>query len=674
MSTLNWAILGTGMIAKKLAAAINASTTSTLVAVGSRSQASADAFAKEFSIPKAYASYEAAVTDPQVQAVYISFPNDLHVPWTARCAEAGKHILCEKPYSLNFAQAMYGVEAARRAGVLLVEAFMYRFHPQTHKLVELLRNKTIGDVRVIHADFSYNAGEDWHENIRMINPMGGGGIMDVGCYPMSICRLIAGVATGKELAEPLEIKGFAKIGQRSRCDEWATATVRFPGDILANLSCGMRVGGPQNAVEILGNKGSIIIKNPWKPDGKTDKLIVNVNGLPPQELIISANAPLYTVQVDEFAKAVAAGQKQVKFPAMSLNDTFGNMKALDLWRKSVGMAFDTEKPEGMPLTALGKKLAKSPKAIMKYSRIPGLNKDISRIVMGSMIYGPDDHPFTFSMLDYFFEVGGNTIDLAHVYGGGNSEKAVGQWVRTRGIREQVVILDKGAHPPNCFPDKATLQIKESLERLGLDYIDIYCLHRDNLDIPVKEWVDVLNENVKAGRIRIFGGSNWTTARLEEANVYAAANNKQRFSCSSPNFSLALWNAPTWDGCLTASDPVSRAWYSKHQMPLFSWSSQAMGFFSGRIKPEDANHPDYWTRLGVQTWWNEANQKKLERARELAAKKGVDGVQIAMAYVLNQPFLTFALIGPRTIEETRTSLLGIDLTLTPDEVKWLNMEA
>src|SRR3954462_8977831 len=121
MSKLNWAILGTGMIAKKLAAAINVSTTSQLVAVGSRSQASADAFAQEFSVPKAYASYEAAVNDPNVHAVYISFPNDLHVPWTVRCAEAGKHVLCEKPYSLNFAQAMHGMEAARKAGILLVE-------------------------------------------------------------------------------------------------------------------------------------------------------------------------------------------------------------------------------------------------------------------------------------------------------------------------------------------------------------------------------------------------------------------------------------------------------------------------------------------------------------------------------------------------------------------------
>jgi aryl-alcohol dehydrogenase-like predicted oxidoreductase len=403
-------------------------------------------------------------------------------------------------------------------------------------------------------------------------------------------------------------------------------------------------------------------------------MIINVNGQPQQEFIATGDALLYTLQVDEFARAVAAGQKQVKFPAMSWNDTYGNMKALDMWRRSVGMTFDTEKPEGMPLTASGKKPAKSPRAPMKYSRIPGLNKDISRIVMGSMIFSPDDHPFTFSMLDYFFEVGGNTIDLAHVYGGGNSEKAVGQWVRTRGNREEVVILDKGAHPPNCTPDKARAQITESLQRLGLDYIDIYCLHRDNLDVPVKEWVDALNDEVKAGRIRIFGGSNWTTARLEEANTYAVANNKMKFACSSPNFSLALWNKPTWDGCLTASDKVSRDWYAKNQMPLFSWSSQAMGFFSGRVKKEDIHHPDGWARLAVETWWNESNQKKLERARELGAKKGVDGVQIAMAYVLSQPFLTFALIGPRTIEETRTSMLGLDLKLSADEVKWLNLES
>jgi aryl-alcohol dehydrogenase-like predicted oxidoreductase len=216
-------------------------------------------------------------------------------------------------------------------------------------------------------------------------------------------------------------------------------------------------------------------------------------------------------------------------------------------------------------------------------------------------------------------------------------------------------------------------VQESLSRLGADYIDIYCLHRDNPDVPLGEWVDVLDENRRAGRIRVFGGSNWSTQRIEQANEYARAKGIAGFGISSPNFSLARWNQPMWSGCVTASDADSRAWYTAHQLPVFAWSSQASGFFAGRLRPELKDSPDWYTRDAVRTWVNEDNLRRLDRARELAERKGVDAVQIAMAYVLTQPFPTFALIGPRSIEETRTSLLGLSVELTPEEVRWLEGE-
>lgn len=676
---IGWGILGTGRIAKKLAAAVNASSTGVLVAVGSRNKESADKFGDEFKVPGRYGDYDGVLKDPKVQAVYISLPNHLHAYWTIRCAEAGKHVLCEKPVGMNYPEAMTMAEHCRRHGVFFMEAFMYRCHPQTAKVQQLVKDKVIGDVRVIQANFSYNGGERW-EDIRMVNAMGGGGIMDVGCYTASFTRLIAGAALGKDFSDPIEVKGNAVIGEKSKVDEWATASVRFPGpsgpasDILATLTCGMRVG-IDNSVRIFGSTGSILVSNPWFPGEKDNKIVVHKAGQSEPEVItVDGGAGLYTIEVDTVARAIAGKRQQAASPCMSWEDTISNMRLLDQWRKSVGLAWDTETAEAMQTRVTGRPLAPLPDADMPKLKIPGLNKPISRVVMGSMIYGPQDLPLTFHMLDYFVEVGGNCIDTAYIYGGGGSEQAIGKWLKARNNREQIVILGKGGHTPHCNPEAIRSQVDESLKRLEVDHIDIYVLHRDNLDLPVGELVDVLYEAHKAGKIGVYGGSNWTTARLDAANEYARKKGIPGFGASSPNLSLAKWNGTPWAGCITASDAESRAWHTKTQMPLFSWSSQAGGLFAGRLKAEDKFHPDWFVRGNVNTWMNDDNMRRLERARELGARKGVTATQIAMAYVINQPFPTFALIGPRTIEEARTSIMGVNLKLTSEELRWLNLEA
>ncbi|MCX5660914.1 MAG: aldo/keto reductase [Planctomycetota bacterium] len=675
MSTqkIGWGILGTGRIAKTLAKAVQASSTGELMAVGSRTQPAAEAFAAEFKIPRAYGSYEAVLKDPTVKAVYISLPNHLHAEWTIRCAEAGKAILCEKPLGMNFPESMAMIEACRAAGVFMMEAFMYRCHPQTAKLAELIRSKAIGEVRLIQSAFSYNIGEAW-ENIRMLNSAGGGGIMDVGCYTTSMARLVAGNAIGQDFADPIEIKAVGHIGERSRIDEWSTASVKFPNDILASLSCGTLMNGDRT-LRIWGSKGNIAVPNPWFPGEKDNQIIVQKDGdTTPEVIKVDAPAALYTVEVDTVAAAVHGNKPQAPAPCMTWADSISNMKMLDAWRRQIGLGFDAEAVEGMKATASGRPLAAKAGHKMPFAKIEGVSKPVSRVVMGSMIYGLGEMPLTFHMIDWFFENGGNCIDLAYVYGGGQSEKAVGQWVKARGNREQAVILTKGAHTPQCDPVNLTKQLHESLERLQMSYVDLYCMHRDNPEIPVGEFVDVLNEHKKAGLIRAFGGSNWSTQRIEEANAYAKAKGLTGFTLSSPNFSLATWNGPMWGGCITASDADSRAWYTKHQVPIFAWSSQAGGFFTGKLTaPGAASHPDWYVRDSIKTWVNETNTKKLARANELAAKKNTTATQIAMAYVLAQPFPTFALIGPRTIEETRTSMLGLEIKLTADECKYLNLE-
>lgn len=307
---------------------------------------------------------------------------------------------------------------------------------------------------------------------------------------------------------------------------------------------------------------------------------------------------------------------------------------------------------------------------MKKIKIAGLNKLCSQITIGSVMFTPENMKLTNDLLDAFVEAGGNTIDTAHVYNQGASEKAIGLWLKERGNRNDIVILDKGAHHdskgPRVAPEHIKRDLYESLERLQVDYIDIYMLHRDDPNIPVNVIVDALNEHKREGLIGVLGVSNWTISRMEEANKYAAENGLAGFVVNSPNLSLAKPNEPRWPGCVSA-DEEGLQWHEKHQFPLFSWSSQAGGFFSGRYSPEQTDDPEM-----VRVYYHEDNWKRYRRAVQLANEKRVEPIQIALAYVLNQPFPTSAIIGPMSKEELHSSLKAFNIKLTPDEIKWLDL--
>jgi len=303
---------------------------------------------------------------------------------------------------------------------------------------------------------------------------------------------------------------------------------------------------------------------------------------------------------------------------------------------------------------------------MKYGRIPGVNLPISRLIMGA------NRQTTYeggsALYEDFFERGGTTFDTAYVYGGGLCEQVLGRWIANRDVREKVVILDKGAHTPFCTPGDLTAQLTESLDRLRTDYVDIYMMHRDNPDVPVGEFIDVLNEHRRAGRMRAFGASNWSIPRIEEANAYARARGLTGFAAVSNNLALARMVVAPWPGCLSASDAESRAWLRRTQTPLMAWSSLGRGFFSRPNVPADRSDPEL-----VNSWYSEDNFRRLDRARDLARRRSVRPVQIALAYVLCQPFPVFALIGPKTIEQTRLSVEALEIELSPEELAWLNLE-
>jgi len=661
-SRVAWGIIGTGGIAHTFARGLAKSRTGKLAAVGSRTQASADAFAKEFELERAHGTYEALLADPQVQAVYISTPHPSHAEWCIKAARAKKHILCEKPLTLNHAEAMVVAEAAREHGVFLMEAFMYRCHPQTAKLVELIRSGAIGQVGVIQATFSFHAGFN-AEGRLFKNELGGGGILDVGCYTTSITRLIAGAAQGKPFAEPLRLSGFARLHPETKTDLYAVASAEFPGGILAQLASGTTLN-QETGVRVFGSEGSLRLPTPFvmARDGGSTTIFLTRNGAKTEEIVIKTDDYLYALEADAVGDALARGQ--LESPHMTVADTLGNMAALDQWRSSARLVYESEKPTFAFPTVSRDPLRKRADAPMTYGALPGIDLPVSRLVFGC------DNQMTIAhaaaMFDDFVERGGNAFDTAYVYCAGLQEQLLGHWIARRGNRSEVVVTVKGAHTPFCTPEFLDSQFRESLDRLQTGYADIYLMHRDNPQIPVGEFVDVLNEHHRAGRIKVFGGSNWTLERLQEANAYAEKKGLQKFTCVSNNFSLARMVSPVWDGCISAKEPEFRQWLADSGTALLAWSSQARGFFTERAHPgrrEDAEL--------VRCWYSDDNFQRRERAIELARRKGVEPINIALAYVLCQPFPTFALIGPRVLSETVSSLRGLPVRLTPEELRWLD---
>ena len=302
---------------------------------------------------------------------------------------------------------------------------------------------------------------------------------------------------------------------------------------------------------------------------------------------------------------------------------------------------------------------------MKFGRIPGIEAPVSRLVMGAI----ESLTPAQAVFDDFFEAGGNCFDTAWIYGSdGACEKTLGHWISSRSIRRQVILLDKGAHTPFCTPKDLTAQLMQSLERLETDYVDIYMMHRDNPEVPVGEFVDVMEEHRRAGRMRVFGGSNWSLERVEAANEYARSRGLAGFAAVSNNFSLARMVEAPVSGCLASSDARSREWFRRTQTALMAWSSQARGFFAGAASPEKRSDPEF-----ARCWHSEDNFLRLARAKELAAKRGVQPITIALAYVLCQPFPIFAVIGSRSLEHTRVALQALEVQLAPEDLAHLNLE-
>jgi xylose dehydrogenase (NAD/NADP) len=250
-AAVKWGIISTAHINRKLIPGAKASPKVDLVAVASRDQARADAYAREWEIERAYGSYEALLVDPEIEAVYISLPNTMHCEWSVRALEAGKHVLCEKPLSRHTDDVEAAFDAAERAGRLLSEAFMYRHNPQTKKVRAFVDEGAIGELRLVRSAFSYTLYDE--DNIRLRTDVEGGSLMDVGCYCVSGSRLFGG--------EPEAAYGQAWFGP-SGTDWVFGGTLRFPGDVVALFDCGTAMP-ERDELEAIGSEGSLFLDDPW---------------------------------------------------------------------------------------------------------------------------------------------------------------------------------------------------------------------------------------------------------------------------------------------------------------------------------------------------------------------------------------------------------------------------
>jgi predicted dehydrogenase len=307
---LNWGLLSTAKINRALIKPLRASKRTRLLGVASRNQTSADAYAREWSIPRAYGSYEAMLADPEIDVVYNSLPNHLHAEWTVKALRAGKHVLCEKPLALTLDEVDSIISASKETGKIATEAFMYRHHAQTLKVKELVDRGLIGQIQLIKGAFTFMLTRQG--NYRFIKEYGGGSLWDVGCYPISFARMIVG-------EEPVEVFGW-QIPGAGGSDESFYGQMRFGNGVHMQFDCGFK-SHFRSYVEIIGTEGVINIPAPFKPGRKNEIYITR--GEKQEKMKISGNE-LYADEVDDICDAVLYGQK----PRILLLDSRGNVAAI----------------------------------------------------------------------------------------------------------------------------------------------------------------------------------------------------------------------------------------------------------------------------------------------------------------------------------------------------------
>ncbi|MDB3951901.1 aldo/keto reductase [Gammaproteobacteria bacterium] len=667
MSKIKWGIIGNGSIANAFAHSIKYCDHSNLISVYGRNEATLRQFSKKFNI-QAHSDINSLLSSNDIDAVYIATPHNSHFDYVFQAIKNKKHILCEKPITINHIESMVLFGLAKDAEIFLMEAYMYRTHPQTLNILNSL--KIIRDTKEdisINCSFGFNA--EIPEDHRLRNlMMGGGAILDVGCYPLSMVKLLAGQILGKPYADPESIKVSGEL-DTTGVDLNSKAHIIFKENIKANISCAINKDFKNN-LEVLSGNFKLEVSQPWHcgqfQEGLSSIKIYNKESLI-EEITYKDDIGLFTREIDHASQCILKGSQESEL--ISHNDSQSIMLWLDRWRQETGVVCPFESKDVSPMV-------KSNFYSIQKRKLDSISesnsdKQFSRLVLGCDNQTSDIHAY--AMFDYFYGAGGRIFDTAYIYNNGLGDKYLGDWINSRNLQNEVVVLGKGAHTPDCKPELIKPQIEESLERLNISKIDIYCLHRDNHEIPVSEFVDALDEIKTEGLINNIGASNWNLDRFSIARDYALKNNKEPFTVLSNNFSLAEMLEPVWPGCV-GIDNQFLDYINSNEIKLFPWSSTARGFF---IRKKEITTKEHFSNPSLEeekrVWHSKKNLKRREICFEIADKKNVEPIEIAIAYIVHTSSLVFPLIGPRTINELNSSIFGSQIDLSEEELRRLSID-
>ena len=667
MNKIKWGIIGSGNIADAFAHSVKYCQDSDLVSVFGRNEEAVKQFSSKFTI-KSYTNLDSFFTSDEIDAVYIATPHSSHFTYSLEAIKNNKHILCEKPLTMNYLESMTLLSLAKEAKVFLMEAYMYRTHPQTFNILHHLDLfKNTQEKIFIESSFGFSA--ELPKEHRLRNPLlGGGAILDVGCYPLSMVKLIAGNLQGMPFADPESIIATGRLDETG-VDLQSEAHLVFSDQIEAKISCAIDEEY-SNDLKIKSGNLELIVEQPWHcgqfQDGNSSIKILDSGNLI-KEVSYLDTVGLFTREIDHASKCIQ--EEKFESALVSHADTQSNMLWLDKWRQEIKIKCPYESFENSPIPVSRFYLMQKPQ--FQHTAIKGIEKNASRLALGCDNQTSSLHAFT--MFDHFYGAGGRIFDTAYIYNNGKGDKYLGDWINSRNLEKDIIVIGKGAHTPQCEPQFIRPQILESLERLNIETLDIFCLHRDNPDIPVSEFMDALDEVKSEGLINLIGASNWDLERFSEARDYAQLNNKEPFTALSNNFSLAEMVDPVWPGCVGVNNQYIN-YLIENQIMLFPWSSQARGFF---IEKKEITSNEHFSNPSleeeVRVWHNEKNLKRRAKCFEIAKQKNLQPIQVALAYVVQKSSLIFPLIGPRTIFETNSSIEATQINLSAQEMIDLSID-
>ena len=667
MTNIRWGIVGTGSIATAFAHSIKYSNNSSLEAVYGRNESKLKDFCNKFEVESINEPNNLFTAD-HIDAIYIATPHSTHYEYCLSAIRNKKHILCEKPLTVNHLESMVLLSLAKESNVFLMEAFMYRTHPQTANILDSL--DVFQDSKeeiIIESSFGFTA--ELSESHRLRNPMlGGGAILDVGCYPLSISKLIAGRIQGAPFSDPESIEASGRIDSTG-VDLQSTATLVFSDRIKAEISCAIDEEYSNNLIVKSGDL-KMVASQPWHcgqfQEGKSSIEIYKNQQLI-KEIPFEDKVGLFTREINHASECIAKGEIESNY--INHADTQSNMLWLEKWRQQLDIVCPLSEFKGSPLPDSKFYSIQRPK--LQSTSLNGVEKFGSRLALGCDNQTSSLHAFT--MFDHFYGSGGRIFDTAYIYNNGKGDKYLGDWINSRNVEDEIIVLGKGAHTPDCEPKFIRPQIEESLSRLNINKIDIFCLHRDNPEIPVAEFMDALNEAKDDGLIGNIGASNWEMGRFAEARDYALKNNMEPFTVLSNNFSLAEMVDPVWPGCVGVNNSYLE-YLMDNQIMLFPWSSQARGFF---IEKKEITSNEHFSNPSLEeerrVWHSEKNLQRRKVCFAIAAQRGVQPIQVALAYVIQKSSLIFPLVGPRTIIESESSIAATQLNLTDEEMSSLAID-